>query len=127
MSLNLNQITIQVSDMEKSIAFYQLLGLRLIVKSNPHYARFECMAGDATFSLHKNTEEKPCNTWIYFETETLDEDVQRLKASGIEFDELPKDQPWLWREAKLKDPDGNQLILYFAGDNRKNPPWRLKE
>ena len=85
------------------------------------------MAGDATFSLHKNTEEKPCNTWIYFETETLDEDVQRLKASGIEFDELPKDQPWLWREAKLKDPDGNQLILYFAGDNRKNPPWRLKE
>ena len=127
MRLNLNQITIHVSDMERSIAFYQQLGLRLIVKSNPHYARFECLAGDATFSLHQNAEGKQGNAWIYFETETLDEDVEKLLAEGIEFEELPKDQPWLWREAKLKDPDGNQLILFKAGVNRKSPPWRLKE
>ncbi|MEM7380928.1 MAG: VOC family protein, partial [Bacteroidota bacterium] len=40
-------------------------------------------------------------------------------------EELPRDQSWLWREARLKDPDGNTLILYHAGENRKNPPWRI--
>ena len=34
-----------------SVAFYQLLGLRLIVRSE-HYARFELPKGEATFSLH---------------------------------------------------------------------------
>ena len=126
MKLNLNQITIQVRDVEKSIAFYEKLGLKLIVKSTPKYARFECPAGDATFSLHHTDEHLPeSSTWLYFETETLDEDVKRLQEMGIELEELPTDQSWLWREARLKDPDGHTIILYFAGKNRKDPPWRL--
>jgi len=35
--------------------------------------------------------------------------------------------PWLWREAWLYDVDGNKLILYSAGENRLNPPWRMRE
>jgi hypothetical protein len=34
--------------------------------------------------------------------------------------------PWLWREARLRDPDGHRVCLYRAGQNRKNPPWRLR-
>jgi len=26
----------------------------------------------------------------------------------------------------VKDPDGNQLVLYYAGKNRKDPPWKIK-
>ena len=126
MNLNLNQITISVKDVERSIEFYQKLGLKLIVKSLPKYARFECLAGDATFSLHQSDEKINDATWIYFETATLDEDVKKLIDSGVEFETLPADQTWLWREARLKDPDGNQLILYYAGKNRKDPPWRVK-
>ena len=37
----------------------------------------------------------------------------------------PVDQPWQWREARLRDPDGNRLCLFHAGENRLNPPWRL--
>lgn len=126
MQLNLNQITIQVLNVEKSISFYQKLGLKLIVKSIPNYARFECRKGETTFSLHKSETTHLVNgTWIYFETDTLDEDVKELIDKGFEFEELPNDKPWLWREARLKDLDNNQLILYFAGDNRKNPPWRI--
>ena len=121
--MNLNQITLQVTDVESSIAFYEKLGLRLIVKSLPKYARFEC-SGEATFSLH-HSDEVTNGTWIYFECQTLDEDVDRLQKAGIVFDEMPLDQPWLWREARLKDPDGHVLILYRAGENRKNPPWRI--
>lgn len=126
MKLNLNQITISVKDVERSIEFYQKLGLKLIVKALPNYARFECLSGDTTFSLHQSNEKIDDSTWIYFETETLDEDVKKLTDAGIEFETLPTDQSWLWREARLKDPDGNQLILYYAGKNRKDPPWKIK-
>ncbi len=124
--MNLNQITVPSIDIEKSITFYEKLGLQLIVKALPHYARFECKIGEATFSIHQ-VEELPKGegVYVYFETEHLDKEVERLIAEGIQFDQLPTDQRWLWREARLKDPDGNQIILYFAGDNRKNPPWRL--
>lgn len=125
MKLNLNQITISVKNVETAIEFYQKLGLKLIVKSLPTYARFECAAGETTFSLHQSDSEMNGTTWIYFETETLDDDVKDLTASGIKFDSLPTDKSWLWREAMLKDPDGNQLILFYAGKNRKDPPWKI--
>ncbi|WP_109437568.1 MULTISPECIES: VOC family protein [Aquimarina] len=124
--MNLNQITVPSLDLEKSIIFYKKLGLRLIVESLPHYARFECVEGNATFSIHEVEElPKGDGVYVYFETEKLDTEVQRLSKEGLEFDQLPTDQRWLWREARLKDPDGNQIILYFGGDNRKNPPWRI--
>ena len=48
--MNLNQITIPSLDLEKAIPFYEKLGLNLIVKSLPDYARFECPDGNSTFS-----------------------------------------------------------------------------
>ena len=101
---------------------------KLIVKALPHYARFEAPEGEATFSLHL-VEELPAGEgiYVYFESDRLDEWVKEMIASGIEFDEMPEDRRWLWREARLKDPDGNRLILYHAGENRKSPPWRIDE
>ena len=51
--------------------------------------------------------------------------VERLHMAGVTFDQLPTDQPWLWREARLTDPSGNAVCLYQAGENRRFPPWRL--
>ncbi|TPN88753.1 VOC family protein [Aquimarina algicola] len=126
--MKLNQVTVPSLDVKKSISFYKKLGLRLIVEALPHYARFECVEGDSTFSIHE-VETLPVGdgVYVYFETENLDEEVSRLVAEGIQFEHLPKDQTWLWREARLKDPDHNQIILFFAGDNRKDPPWRIDE
>lgn len=102
------------------------MGLKLIVKALPHYVRFQSPKYNATFSLHQMNE-FPANNGVsvYFEYENLDEQVDLLIQQGVQFDMLPKDQNWLWREARLKDPDDNQLILYFAGVNRLNPPWRI--
>ena len=124
--MNLNQITIPSLDLEKSIPFYQTLGLKLIVKALPHYARFECPDGHSTFSIHQ-VAQLPSGTGIhvYFECDDLDAYVNELIGKGIEFDEMPNDKSWLWREAHLKDVDHNHLILYYAGENRLNPPWRL--
>lgn len=123
--MDLNQVTVPATDMVRSIDFYRTLGLRLIVEA-PHYARFECPEGAATFSIH-TVDQAPVGEGIvvYFECAALDQQVADLQQKSISFDELPNDKPWLWREAHLRDPDGNRLILFHAGDNRKNPPWRL--
>lgn len=125
--MNLNQITIPSLNLELAIPFYVTLGLKLIVKSLPHYARFQCPDGDSTFSIHQ-VEQLPAGdgVQIYFECEDLDNYVSELIRKGIIFESMPADKSWLWREAHLKDPDGNFLILYYAGHNRLNPPWRLK-
>ena len=124
--MNLNQITVPVLDVEKAVTFYETLGLKLIVKALPHYARFECPSGSSTFSLHQvQTLPGGEGIWVYFEVLHLDEYINDLIEKGIKIEELPNDKPWLWREARLKDLDNNQIIIYFAGNNRKNPPWRL--
>jgi len=125
--MNLNQITVPSLDLSKSIPFYEKLGLKLIVRSLPNYARFQCPEGNATFSIHK-TDKLPTGNGIsvYFECEDLNKDVNALCEKGIEFDLLPTDQTWLWKEARLKDVDGNQIILFHAGENRLDPPWRIK-
>ncbi|MEO8344611.1 MAG: VOC family protein [Betaproteobacteria bacterium] len=55
----------------------------------------------------------------------LDETVKRLQARGLSFRQEPRDERWLWREARIEDPAGNVICLYWAGDNRLNPPWRV--
>ncbi len=126
--MNLNQITVPSLDLNKSIPFYQKLGLNLIVEALPHYARFECPDGNSTFSIHQ-VEKLPSGDGIhvYFECEDLDKHVSGLADKGIEFEEKPNDKRHLWREARLKDLDGNQLILFYAGENRLNPPWRIDD
>lgn len=85
--MNLNQITVPSLNVNKAIGFYQQLGLRLIVHSHDHYARFECPNGNATFSLHQ-VEELPSGhgVWVYFEVEQLEAEVERLLAAGVVFE-----------------------------------------
>ncbi|WP_299226065.1 VOC family protein [uncultured Psychroserpens sp.] len=124
--MNLNQITIPSLDVEKASRFYKTLGLQLIVEALPRYVRFECPDGNATFSIHKvNTLPKGQGITIYFEDDNLDTLVNTLQQKGIIFTSLPEDKSWLWREAHLNDIDGNHIILFKAGENRKNPPWRI--
>jgi catechol 2,3-dioxygenase-like lactoylglutathione lyase family enzyme len=126
--MNLNQVTISSTDVPRAAEFYRTLGLTLIVDSAPRYVRFACPDGGATFSIHRaDAAPGPNGPVIYFECDDLDADVARLQAAGVAFDAGPVDQTWLWREARLCDPDGNQIILYHAGENRLNPPWRVKE
>ena len=125
--MNLNQATIYCSKTVETAEFLKKLGLVLIVDSLPRYARFECPDGESTLSLqHDENAVVTNNVVLYFECDDLDGEVERLKSIGLEFDEDPTDRPWLWRQAYLKDPNGNKICLFHAGDNRKNPPWRVK-
>ncbi len=124
--MNLNQVTLAVNDMDKATEFYRVLGFTQIVETE-HYARFGCPEGDGTFSLYLERAEFKNSSVIYFEHEKLDEWVTELKSKGIIFEQEPTDQSYLWREAVVNDPSGNKIKLYWAGENRLNPPWRIEK
>ena len=122
----LNQVTLTVNDYAKSVAFYRQLGLKQIVDSPENqYARFEA-AGGATLSIQGDPDEKiSATTAVYLECDDLDERVERLARAGVLFEHAPRNQPWMWREARLRDPSGNIIFLYKAGEARRFPPWRV--
>jgi hydroxymethylpyrimidine/phosphomethylpyrimidine kinase len=123
----LNQVTVTGTEYGRSVDFYRRLGLHQIVDSPENgYARFET-AGGVTLSVQIDPEEKIiATTAIYLECEDLDERVEQLARSGITFEHGPRNQPWMWREARLRDPDGNIIFFYKAGENRRFPPWRME-
>ena len=124
----LNQITVTGTNYERSADFYRRIGLKQIVDSpETGYARFET-AGGVTFSVQIDPEEKIIATSaIYLECDDLDERVEKLARSGIAFEHGPRNQPWMWREARLRDPDGNIIFFYKAGESRRFPPWRMED
>ena len=123
----LNQVTVTGTNYKRSVDFYRKLGLAQIVDSpDTGYARFET-AGGVTFSVQIDPDEKiVATTAIYLECDDLDERVEQLARSGVAFEHGPRNQPWMWREARLRDPDGNIIFFYKAGEARRFPPWRLE-
>jgi organic hydroperoxide reductase OsmC/OhrA/catechol 2,3-dioxygenase-like lactoylglutathione lyase family enzyme len=125
--MRLNHVTLAVRDVESSARFYARLGLTQIVADYPGYARLLAPSGDTTLSLHRATNpvSEPSAS-IHFEVDDVDCVVEELERAGFSFVCDPLDQPYLWREAVLLDPDGHRVFIYHAGKNRLDPPWRLK-
>jgi catechol 2,3-dioxygenase-like lactoylglutathione lyase family enzyme len=126
--VRLNHVTLAVGDVEASARFYARLGLTQIVASYPDYARFVAPQGDTTLSLQRVERPSPePSASIHFEVDDVDRAVDGLKGLGFDFVCDPVDQPYLWREAILLDPDGHKVFVYHAGKNRLDPPWRLRD
>ena len=122
--MQLNQITIPCTDLARSVAFYEALGLNSVVRV-AHYARLECPDGGNTLSLEVHASPPTPGIAVYFEVDDVAATVQRLAARGILIEKPPTDQPWFWREAWLRDPDGHPVAIYHAGQYRRFPPHRL--
>jgi catechol 2,3-dioxygenase-like lactoylglutathione lyase family enzyme len=126
--MRFNHITLRVADIPRSRAFYLTLGFRFVV-DEAHYCRFLAPTGDSTLSIEQHDEAFKPGDQIGLEfdsPEALDREVARLEAAGLTFAQRPTDQRWLWRDARLVDPDGHELMLYYAGKNRLDPPWRVR-
>ncbi|PKP91540.1 MAG: glyoxalase/bleomycin resistance/extradiol dioxygenase family protein [Alphaproteobacteria bacterium HGW-Alphaproteobacteria-14] len=122
--MRLNQVTVGCTDYAASVEFYTTLGLIQIVDAPPRYARFETPDGE-TLSIHQVDAVAASTTVVYFEIEELDQTVVILKSAGLRFLTDPVDESWGWREARLRDPAGNEICLFRGGHNRRFPPWRI--
>jgi uncharacterized glyoxalase superfamily protein PhnB len=123
---NLNAIGIVVSDLERSIRFYRLLGLD--VPQTPGEGHVETTLANGT-RLMFDTEEiiksfQP--EWtrqagnqlsLAFECSSpaeVDETYARMVEAGFDGEKEPWDAFWGQRYAQLQDPDGVPVDLYAA-------------
>jgi catechol 2,3-dioxygenase-like lactoylglutathione lyase family enzyme len=79
--VRLNQVTVGVSDLDRSAEFYRRLGLKQIV-ADDGYARFSCPDGDSTMSLERLTVVPESATTLYLECDDLDATVDTLRRDG---------------------------------------------
>lgn len=126
--LAFNHAMLYVKDAKRALRFYRdLLGFKAI-SSMDGYARIRAPRGNSTLGLHeygpgmKRPPKGAVSHRLYFEVRDLDAFCARLKKRGVKFEQMPKDKPWGWRHAYLKDPDGHELSPYFAGRKRLKAP-----
>ena len=55
---------------------------------------------------------------LYFEVNGLEAFCKALDRKGVKLDKMPKQMPWGWKHAYLRDPDGHEISLYWAGKAR---------
>jgi catechol 2,3-dioxygenase-like lactoylglutathione lyase family enzyme len=122
--MKLNHVTLPADDLAASVAFYTALGLELIVRAEPRYARFAVDAG-STLSVEVVNGACAGSAEVFLHCDDVDADVAAAEARGLVFDCPPTDQSYLWRTAGLRDPAGNRIVLFTAGANQHFPPWRL--
>src|SRR6266436_3633234 len=124
--LTFNHAMIYVKDVDRALHFYRdLLGFKLIEdfrhEGTSVYARLRAPGGDGTIALHQAGPAVSVSSEglrLYFEVRDLDNFCRRLQKKGFYITQLPRMMPWGWRHAYLNDPDGHEISLYWAGENR---------
>jgi catechol 2,3-dioxygenase-like lactoylglutathione lyase family enzyme len=124
--LSFNHAMIYLKDVGGGIAFYRnWLGFRLIEdyrhESKSVYARMQAPGGDGTIALHQagpGASVASDGVRLYFEVRELDDFCQKLRKRGFVFTQQPQMMPWGWRHAYLNDPEGHEISLYWAGEQR---------
>jgi catechol 2,3-dioxygenase-like lactoylglutathione lyase family enzyme len=124
--LTFNHAMIYVKDVERAISFYRdLMGFKMIedfrYEGKSVYARLRAPGGDGTIALHlagPGASLASEGVRLYFEVGELDDFCQKLMRKGFYITQLPRMMPWGWRHAYLNDPDGHEISLYWAGENR---------
>jgi catechol 2,3-dioxygenase-like lactoylglutathione lyase family enzyme len=124
--LTFNHAMIYVKDVERGLLFYRdFLGFKLIEdfrhEGTAVYARMRAPGGDGTIALHQAGPDEPVSSdgvRLYFEVRNLDGFCRTLQQKGFYITQLPRMMPWGWRHAYVNDPDGHEIGLYWAGENR---------
>ena len=124
--LTFNHAMIYVKDVERALRFYRdLMGFKLIedfrYEGTAVYARLRAPGGDGTIALHQagpGASLASEGVRLYFEVRDLDDFCRKLQQKGFYITQLPRMMPWGWRHAYLNDPDGHEISLYWAGENR---------
>ena len=112
----IGQIAIPVADLERAVGFYgEILGLRLLFRSPPGLAFFDCGGVRLMLSRPEGAGTPERAGLLYYVVPDIEVAHGRLLARGVEFVEaprlvarLPDHDLWL---AVLRDSEDNLLAL----------------
>lgn len=111
-TMHFDGISLPVSDIERSVTFYQQFGFELQVQ----HASFALLKlGEGSIGLLKMDLSKWPNAprgaiHIELSTENVDTLFEQLKEQGVHFASPPVDRPWE-RQMFTYDPDGYRLEI----------------
>jgi catechol 2,3-dioxygenase-like lactoylglutathione lyase family enzyme len=120
-----DNIGIAVTNLARSVTFYQTLGFTKGDGYEEPVKSCTMTAGSAVLFLFETKQANPQPVrrettlaqnppgidHISFAVDDVDQIYNDLKAKGIQFLSEPADQEWGARMVSLKDPDGNNLYL----------------
>jgi lactoylglutathione lyase len=111
---------VSTADLPRALAFYRdLLGGSVTYEfpgpdGEPGYVGVDL--GDSHLGIGREpaaeaggSAPSAISLWVY--TDDCDAAVERLRAAGVPIVEEPIDQPWGERVARVRDPDGNEVIV----------------
>jgi lactoylglutathione lyase len=114
----------RVHDLEKSLAFYELLGLKESFRLNHDDGSvmlvYLHIGGDRFLELFPGGKlENPQNSFMHIclASDNLVSDVEMLRAKGVKIDIEPKMGLDLNMQAWISDPDGNAIELMQLSEN----------
>jgi catechol 2,3-dioxygenase-like lactoylglutathione lyase family enzyme len=108
---SINAVTLAVSDMPRSVAFYDALGFALAAGGeDTPFTTFVVGAGFLNLQLDPTHAPVP-RIWgrVIFFVDDVDEMHRRAIAAGMTPAHAPSDAPWGERYFHLHDPDGHEL------------------
>lgn len=123
-AVEFNHVMIYTAKLSRALKFYQdVLGFEAVDSYPGAYVRLKSPVGATTIALHaadsgQVIDPKTEGLRLYFEVQGLDAFCKALEKKGVKFDQMPKKMPWGWRHAYLRDPDGHEISLYWAGEAR---------
>jgi catechol 2,3-dioxygenase-like lactoylglutathione lyase family enzyme len=113
-------VSVPVSDQDRAKKFYtETLGLKLLRDDDSvpgiRWVQVAPPDGGTALTLVTWFDTMPAGSLrgLVLTSDDLDRDYQRLRDLDAEFEQPPAQQPWA-KEAVLRDPDGNQLVLQQA-------------
>ncbi|MEW6496993.1 MAG: VOC family protein [Cyanobacteriota bacterium] len=111
--IQLNLVVIRASNLERSIAFYRLLGLDFVKHRHGNgLEHFACDLGTVVFEIYPRTSEADSTsaTRLGFRVASVDTAIAELEKQGVPVISPPKNSLWGWR-AVVTDPDGHKVEL----------------
>ena len=109
---------ISTPDLERALRFYRdLLGGTVTYQlagpdGSPGYVGMEIGTSHLGIGHDPGLADVPgrrMSLWVY--VDDCDATVERLRDGGVEVVAEPTDQPWGERVARVRDPDGNEVIV----------------
>jgi lactoylglutathione lyase len=107
---------LSTGDLPRALGFYRdLLGFQVSYQfppeGEPGYVGLEIGSAHLGIGLDAQAPAGRGRVALWVYAHDCDAAVARLRAAGVEIVEEPADQPWGERIARVRDPDGNEVII----------------